>query len=100
MIRSIFLSLGLLTLTISTLAATPNEAKAALSEATKVEAQAFQAKSAWTATETALKNAQKALDDSHWDEAKQWADEAKALAIRSIEQANEQKSLWHNAVIR
>ena len=58
------------------------------------------AKAAWTPTEAALKDAEKSLAAKDWDTAKAAADEALALATRSLAQSHEQKTLWQDAVIR
>jgi len=95
------LLIGALTLLASpAFAATQAEAEAAVSAAKAEEARAIAAQSAWTPTEDALKSAAKALEAKDWMTAKANADEALALARRSIEQSVEQKSLWRDAVIR
>ncbi len=100
MIRALFLAAGLAMLSLPALAATQAEAEAALAAAQAAEAEAFAAKAAWTPTEAALSEAKKALDAGNWDAAKAAADEAAALAKLSVEQANEQKTSWRNAVFR
>ena len=100
MIRDIILGAGLALLSLPARAATQTEAEAALAAAEAAEAEAITAKAAWTSTETALSNARKALAAGKWDEAKAAAVEAIAQAKLSVEQANEQKISWRNAVIR
>ena len=100
MIRSIVLVAGLAMLSAPALAATQAEAESALAAAQAAEKDAFAAKAAWTSTETALKTAQKALAAANWDEARAAADEALTMAKRSIEQSDEQKTAWRNAVFR
>jgi hypothetical protein len=98
--RSILLAAGLVMLSLPALAATQAEAEAALAAARAAESEAVAAKAAWIPTETALTKAAKALAAEKWDEAKLAADEALALARLSVEQANEQKTSWRNAVFR
>lgn len=100
MIRAIMLTAGLALLSLPALAGTKAEAEAALAAAQAAESDAIAAKAAWTATETTLSDAQKALAAGKWDEAKAAADEAMTLAKLSVEQANEQKTSWRNAVVR
>jgi len=100
MIRAIILSAGFALLSLPAFAATQAEAEAALAAAHEAESEAIAAKAAWTSTETALSNARKALAAGKWDETKAAADEAIAQAKLSVEQANEQKTLWRNAVVR
>lgn len=75
------------------------EAEAALAAATAEEAQAKTAQAAWTPTEQALQAARKALAAGDWAAAQTEAEEALALARRSLEQAAEQKTLWRDAVL-
>lgn len=81
-------------------AATEADATSSLAAASAEEAKAVAAKSAWTPTETALAAAKKALAAGDFDLAKRLADEALALARRSIEQSHEQQSVWRDAEIR
>lgn len=100
MIRAIVLAAGLAWPSLPALAATQAEAEAALAAAQAAESEAIAAKAAWTPTEAALSNAKKALAAGKWDEAKAAANEAMTLAKLSVEQANEQKTSWRNAVVR
>ena len=100
MIRAIILAAGLALPGLPALAATQAEAEAALAAAQAAESEALAAKAAWTSTETFLSDARKALAAGKWDEAKAAADEAIAQAKLSVEQANEQKTSWRNAVLR
>ena len=100
MMRSIVLAAGIAMLSLPALAATQAEAEAALAAAQAAESEAVAAKAAWTTTEAGLTIARKALDAGKWDEAKAAADEALTQARLSVEQANEQKTSWHNAVFR
>jgi hypothetical protein len=100
MMRAFLLAAGIMLFGLPAMAATQTDAEAALAAAQAAESEALAAKAAWVPTETALSNARKALDAGNWDEAKAAADEALTLAKLSIEQANEQKSSWRNAVFR
>jgi hypothetical protein len=100
MIRSFYLMVGLALVSFPVLATPETEARDMLSKAQAEESAAREAKCAWVPTETALTKAQKAVDGKQWKEAKEAAEEALTLARLSIKQANEQKSLWQNAVIR
>jgi hypothetical protein len=100
MIRAVFLAAGFAILSLPALAATQTEAAAALDAAKAAEKAALAAKSAWTTTEANLTKSAKALAAGNWDEAKAAADEALALARRSVEQAEEQKKIWRDAVFR
>ena len=100
MMRSFFLATGFAMLALPAFAATQAEAEAAVAAAPAAEADAIAATAAWTTTESALADAKKAIVAGKWDEAKAAADEAMAMARLSIEQANEQKTSWRNAVFR
>lgn len=100
MIRSIFITASLAVFSLSSLAATQAEAQAAFVAAQAAEAEAVAAKAAWMPTEAALTAAKKALDAKDWDAAKAASTRAQALAKLSVQQAEEQKKLWQNAVFR
>jgi len=100
MIRAVLLAAGVAVLSLPALAATQAEAEAALAAAKAAETEALAAKAAWTTTEANLSKSVKALAACNWEEAKATADEALALARRSVEQAEEQKTIWRNAVFR
>jgi hypothetical protein len=100
MIRAVLLAAGVAVLSLPALAATQAEAEAALAAAKAAETEALAAKAAWTTTEANLSKSVKALAAGNWEEAKATADEALALARRSVEQAEEQKTIWRNAVFR
>ena len=84
---------------MSAWAASEAEAKTSLDAARAEESKAKAAKAAWTPTEAALAAATKALAARDFDVAKASADEALALARRSIQQAEEQKSAWREVVV-
>ena len=56
--------------------------------------------SAWTVTGDALKKAKQAAQEQQFDQASRWARRADALAQASIRQAEEQRTLWHEAVVK
>jgi hypothetical protein len=82
------------------LAASADYFKAAYAKAEAASKQAHALKNEWTTTGKALKAAKKAADAGKFDEAVKHAQEAEALAKGSIAQAEEQKKLWVDAVIR
>jgi hypothetical protein len=100
--RTILVAVGLAMLSLPVQAATPPttqaEAEAALAAAQKVEATAVALEDAWVPTEADLKTAEKAIAAQDWDAAKVAADKALVLANLSVEQANEQKSVWRLSV--
>ena len=100
MMRAIAFAAGLAMVCLPAYAATQAEAEAAFNDAKAAEAEAVAAKAAWIPTETALTESRKQLTAGNWDAAKKAADEALALARRSVEQANEQKTSWRIAVFR
>jgi hypothetical protein len=57
-------------------------------------------KTGWLTTTKELKAAKKAADGGKFDDAVKHAKEAEALANASIAQAEEQKKLWKDAVVR
>jgi len=85
---------------VPALAATEGDFKAAYANAEKAEAQAKAIKNAWTVTEAALKDAQKAASEKQHEKAVGLAKHAEALAKASIRQANEQRTAWRAAVLK
>ena len=75
-------------------------ATAALAAATQAEDQAATLGNRWVPAEAALKSARDAQARQDWDTTLAEATQARALANRAIEQAQEQKTLWRDAVIR
>ena len=110
--RTILVAAGLAMLSLPVQAATPTtnpaaaatpsitqaDAEAALTAAQKVEATAVADEDAWTPTVADLKKAKKAIDAKDWSAAKAAADKALVLAKLSVEQAEEQKSVWRLSV--
>ncbi len=86
--------------TTAALAASADDFKAAYAKAEALSKQSAAMKTQWTTTTSALKAAKKAADAGKFDDAVKHAKEAEALANASIAQAEEQKKLWKDAVIR
>jgi hypothetical protein len=82
------------------LAATRQEAEAALASAKQAETEAGKLGNRWAPAEAMLKAAQAALDAQDWEKAVAAAAEAGALAQRAIAQSKEQDTAWRDAVIR
>jgi hypothetical protein len=76
------------------------EFQAAYAAAQQAEQQAGALRDRWTVTEDALKQAEKAAEATHYDEAVALAQKAETLAKTSIQQAREQQTAWREAVIR
>jgi hypothetical protein len=89
-----------LSFAFAAVAATKEQAEAAVADAIKAEDMAAKAGNKWLPAETALKAARAALAAASWDQAAAQAMTAKALAVRAVEQAREQETAWHDAVIR
>jgi hypothetical protein len=81
-------------------AASPEDAKAALAKAETAEKEAAGVRNRWTTAEQELSKAKAAIAAGNFDEAVKAAQKAEALSKASVEQANEQKKLWTEAVIR
>jgi hypothetical protein len=84
----------------TTLAASADDFKAAYSKAEAANKKAGAMRNQWTTTASELKAAKKAADAGKFDEAVKHAEHAEALANASIAQAEEQKKLWADAVVR
>jgi len=95
---AVILSVG--GLASAAMAASADDAKAALAKAEAAMKQAHALKNEWTTTGAALKAAKAAADAGKFDEAVAHAQQAEALANGSIAQAKEQEKLWPDAVIR
>ncbi len=80
-------------------AASEADFKAAYAAAEKAEQQAMAVRNAWTVTETALKDAQRAAAAEKYDEAVELAKHAEALAEASLRQEKEQRTAWRAAVV-
>ncbi len=96
--RALLAFLLLAALSVPALAATQADAEAALAGATQAEAGAASG-NRWIPTEAALKAAKAAINREAWDEAVAQATKARSLALRSVEQSQEQETAWHDAVI-
>jgi hypothetical protein len=95
---AVILSVG--GLATAAMAASADDFKAAYAKAEAASKQALSMKTGWTTTTKALKAAKKAADAGKYDAAVKKANEALALANASIAQAEQQKKLWKDAVIR
>jgi hypothetical protein len=81
-------------------AASADDFKAAYAKAEAAIKQAHALKNEWTTTGKEMKAAKKAADAGKFDDAVKHAEHAEALAKASIAQAEEQKKLWKDAVVR
>jgi hypothetical protein len=88
------LSIVLITIADSALAATEDDFKAAYAEAESANKQAGQLRNQWTVTATALSDAKKAAAAGDFDKAVAASKEAGALAKASIFQATSEKDAW------
>lgn len=93
-------SMLVMSFALEAVAATKEQAEAAVADAIQAEDRAAKAGNKWLPAETALKAARAALAAASWDQAAVQALMAKALAVRAVEQAREQETAWHDAVIR
>jgi hypothetical protein len=84
----------------ATLAASADDFKTAYGKAEAANKKAGAMKNQWTTTASELKAAKKAADAGKFDDAVKHAEHAEALAKASIAQAEEQKKLWKDAVVR
>lgn len=74
--------------------------QAAYAQAQQTANQAQAMNSAWTVTGDALNKAKQAAQEKQFDQAAEWARRADALAQASIRQAREQRTSWHEAVVK
>lgn len=81
-------------------AADKAEAESAIAGAVKAEDTAGQLGNRWIPAEASLKAAKAAFASGTWDTAIAEATRARLLAERAVEQSNEQKTAWRDAVIR
>lgn len=98
--RIVLAAILVVPLSFGAIAATKEQAEAAVADAIQAEGMAAKAGNKWLPAETALKAARAALAAASWDQAAAQAMTAKALALRAVEQAREQETAWHDAVIR
>ena len=82
------------------IAASADDAKAALAKAEAAMKQAHALKDEWTTTSDELKKAKAASEAGKFDDAVKFAQDAEALANASVAQAKEQEKLWPEAVVR
>jgi len=81
-------------------AASADDFKAAYAKAEAASKKALAMKTGWLTTTKELGAAKKAADAGKFDDAVKHAKEAEALAHASIAQAEQQKKLWKDAVVR
>ncbi len=81
-------------------AADKSEAESAIAGAVKAEDAAGKLGNRWIPAEASLKAAKAAFTSGSWDAAVAEATRARLLAERAVEQSNEQKTAWRDAVIR
>ncbi len=82
------------------LAASADDFKAAYGKAEAASKKSLAMKAGWLTTTKELKAAKKAADAGKFDDAVKKAKEAEALANASIAQAEQQKKLWKDEVVR
>ena len=85
---------------VPALAVSRSDFDAALSAAKAADGEAGALRNRWTSTQDAIAASQKAAGAGDYDEAVRLAERAKAMAVRSIEQAKEQSTAWRDAVVR
>ena len=90
----------LLSFSVVARAADKAEAEAAVAGALKAEDAAGLTGNRWLPAEASLKAAKAALASGAWDTAVTEATKARLMAERALEQSNEQKTAWRDAVIR
>lgn len=81
-------------------AADKAQAETAIAGAISTENAAARLGNRWIPAEASLKTAKAALAAGNWDTAVAEAIKARLLAERAVEQSNEQKTVWRDAVIR
>jgi hypothetical protein len=81
-------------------AASADDFKTVYAKAEAANKKSLAMKAGWLTTASELKAAKKAADAGKFDDAVKHAMKAEAMANASIAQAEEQKKLWKNAVIR
>jgi len=97
-----FLLVGLFSiwLPVAAQAADKAQAETAVAGAASAEDAAARLGNRWIPAEASLKTAKAALSSGNWDIAVTEATKARLLADRAVEQSNEQKTAWRDAVIR
>jgi hypothetical protein len=100
--KYIFAAAILLVLPVATAQAeaTQDQFKAAYEKAEAANKKAGELRNQWTTTAKTLKAAKTAADANDFDKATSLAHEAEALANASIAQAEHEKKLWKDAVVR
>jgi osmotically-inducible protein OsmY len=90
----------LLGVPVAAQAADKAQAETAVAGAVSAEDAAARLGNRWIPAEASLKAAKAALASGNWDAAVTEAIKARLLAERAVEQSNEQKTAWRDAVIR
>jgi len=85
---------------VAAYAADKAEAESAIAGAVRAEDLAGKLGNRWIPAEASLKAAKAAFVAGTWDTAVAEATRARLLAERAVEQSNEQKTAWRDAVIR
>ena len=94
------MGLLLLGVPVAAHAADKAQAETAIAGAVSAEDAAARLGNRWIPAEASLKAAKAALASGNWDTAVTEATKARLLAERAVEQSNEQKTVWRDAVIR
>ena len=76
------------------------DADSAIAGAAQAEDAAGKLGNRWIPAEASLKAAKAAFAAGNWDTAVAQATRARLLAERAVEQSNEQKTAWRDAVVR
>ena len=98
--KVVLVGLLLAGLPVAAHAADKAQAETAVAGAVSAEDAAARLGNRWIPAEASLKTAKAALASGNWDTAVTEATKARLLAERAVEQSNEQKTAWRDAVIR
>jgi hypothetical protein len=98
--RILLVGLFSIWLPVAAHAAEKAQAETAIAGAVSAEDAAARLGNRWIPAEASLRTAKAALASGNWDTAVTEATKARLLAERAVEQSNEQKTAWRDAVIR
>lgn len=98
--KIVFLGLLLVWLPVAAQAADKTQAETAVAGAISAEDAAGRLGNRWLPAEASLKAAKAALASGNWDMAVTQATRTRLFAERAVEQSNEQKTVWRDAIIR
>lgn len=98
--KIVLVGLLMVWLPVTAHAADKAQAETAVAGAVSAEDAAARLGNRWIPAEASLKAAKAALASGNWDTAVTEATKARLLAERAVEQSNEQKTAWRDAVIR